>query len=102
VVDFDMPFFSMMNFMLKWAIASLPAAIILFVIGIAIMAVLGAASPACSCGPRNDRIAVLVKSLRPGNKMSSDECPIELAAHPWGLPCSMQGYLSGYGAELSR
>jgi hypothetical protein len=41
VVDFDMPFFSMMNFMLKWAIASIPAAIILLVIGIAIMAVLG-------------------------------------------------------------
>lgn len=29
VIDVDMPFFSMVSFMLKWAIASIPALIIL-------------------------------------------------------------------------
>ena len=31
VTDFNMPFFSMVLFMVKWAIASIPAMIILFV-----------------------------------------------------------------------
>ena len=34
VVDIKMPFMSMVVFMVKWAIASIPAIIILFVIGI--------------------------------------------------------------------
>jgi hypothetical protein len=33
VVDFDMPFGSMVSFMVKWAIASIPAFIILIVLG---------------------------------------------------------------------
>lgn len=33
VVDFDMPFTSMIGFMLKWAIASIPALLILIAIG---------------------------------------------------------------------
>ena len=32
VIDFDMPFFSMMAFMIKWALAAVPAIIILTVI----------------------------------------------------------------------
>jgi len=32
VADFNMPFDSMIGFMVKWAIASIPAAIILFFI----------------------------------------------------------------------
>jgi hypothetical protein len=34
VRDIDMPFFSMVTFMIKWAIASIPAAILLFIIGL--------------------------------------------------------------------
>lgn len=30
VTDIDMPFWSMVGFMIKWAIASIPAALILF------------------------------------------------------------------------
>jgi hypothetical protein len=33
VVDFDMPMRSMMNFMVKWAIASIPAMILLTFVG---------------------------------------------------------------------
>jgi hypothetical protein len=33
VVDIDMPFFSMIGFMLKWAIAAIPAMVILIMIG---------------------------------------------------------------------
>ncbi len=32
VVDFDMPFLSMVNFMIKWAVASIPAIIIIFIL----------------------------------------------------------------------
>ena len=41
VTDFDMKFTSMVNFMLKWALASIPAAIILLVIVWAAMILLG-------------------------------------------------------------
>ena len=34
VIDFDMKFISMVTFMVKWAIASIPAFIILFLIAI--------------------------------------------------------------------
>lgn len=33
VADFDMPFGSMVTFMVKWALASIPALIILWIIG---------------------------------------------------------------------
>ncbi len=33
VVDFDMPFASMVSFMIRWALAAIPALLILFVIG---------------------------------------------------------------------
>ena len=33
VTDFDMPFVSMVKLMVKWAIASIPAAIILVLLG---------------------------------------------------------------------
>ncbi len=32
IINFDMPFISMVKFMIKWAIASVPALIILFII----------------------------------------------------------------------
>ena len=41
VVDFDMGFGSMVIFMVKWAIASIPAIIILTLIGLLIMTILG-------------------------------------------------------------
>lgn len=41
VVGFDMPFMDMVSFMVKWALASIPAAVILFVVGFAIVAVFG-------------------------------------------------------------
>ena len=41
VVDVKMPFLSMVIFMVKWAIASIPAIIILMVIGAVIAGVLG-------------------------------------------------------------
>ena len=34
IEDFDMPFGSMVSFMIKWALASIPALMILFTIGI--------------------------------------------------------------------
>jgi hypothetical protein len=43
VVDFDMPLGSMVAFMLKWAIASIPALIILSFAGALLFALLGAA-----------------------------------------------------------
>jgi len=41
VTDIKMPFWSMVVFMVKWAIASIPALIILYLIGILLMATLG-------------------------------------------------------------
>ena len=41
VVDFDMPFWSMMNFMVKWALAAIPAMLILMVFGTVIVLGLG-------------------------------------------------------------
>lgn len=42
VTDIDMPFESMVYFMIKWAIASIPAAIILFILGAILVFMLGA------------------------------------------------------------
>lgn len=45
VVDVNMPFWSMVGFMVKWAVAAIPALIILIVIGmfgVAILAGIGA------------------------------------------------------------
>jgi hypothetical protein len=39
VVDIDMPFASVITFMAKWALASIPAFLILFVLGLIVMAV---------------------------------------------------------------
>ena len=33
IIDFDMPFGSMVSFMIKWVLASIPAMMILFTIG---------------------------------------------------------------------
>lgn len=41
VVDIKMPFGSMVIFMIKWSIAAIPAAIILFLIGAIVFGVLG-------------------------------------------------------------
>ncbi len=41
VVDIKMPFGSMVAFMIKWAIASIPALVILWIIGTAIVTALG-------------------------------------------------------------
>ena len=41
VVDIHMPFFSMVGFMVKWAIAAIPAIIILFILGVILAAILG-------------------------------------------------------------
>jgi len=38
VTDIDMPFGSMVRFMVKWAIASIPAFVILFIIGMIVTA----------------------------------------------------------------
>jgi hypothetical protein len=40
VVDIDMPFASMVGFMVKWVLAAIPAFIILAVIGAGLMAAL--------------------------------------------------------------
>ena len=44
VIDFDMEFGSMVLFMIKWAIASIPAMIILFLLGVLIAALVGGLS----------------------------------------------------------
>ena len=41
VISFDMPFVDMVKFMVKWAIASIPAFIILTIIGAIIVAIFG-------------------------------------------------------------
>jgi uncharacterized membrane protein YvbJ len=41
ITDIDMPFGSMVAFMVKWAIASIPAFVILFVLGLLVAAVFG-------------------------------------------------------------
>ena len=41
VVDIRMPFWSMVTFMIKWAIAAIPAVIILFLFGALLAGVLG-------------------------------------------------------------
>lgn len=41
VVDFNMSFGSMIMFMVKWAFASIPAMIIMFIIGMILIAILG-------------------------------------------------------------
>lgn len=40
VVDIDMPFFSMVGFMVKWTIAAIPAMLILFFVGAFLFALL--------------------------------------------------------------
>ena len=40
VTDIQMPFGSMVVFMIKWAIATLPAAMILFILGAILMGIL--------------------------------------------------------------
>ena len=42
VTNFDMPFGNMVYFMVKWAIASIPALIILFIIGLIFFGIFGA------------------------------------------------------------
>ena len=42
VTNFDMPFGNMVFFMVKWAIASIPAFIILFIIGLIFFGIFGA------------------------------------------------------------
>jgi len=42
VTDVQMPFGSMVVFMIKWAIATIPAAIILFILGAILMGILAA------------------------------------------------------------
>jgi len=44
ITDIKMPFFSMVFFMVKWAIASIPAFIILSIIGGILFALLGSLS----------------------------------------------------------
>jgi len=46
VVDIKMPFMSMVTFMVKWAIASIPAFIILAVIGVIVAGILSGFSGA--------------------------------------------------------
>ena len=41
ITDIKMPFGSMVEFMVKWAIASIPAFIILFLIGMMVMGIFG-------------------------------------------------------------
>ncbi len=41
VTDIQMPFWSMVTFMIKWAFAAIPAVIILFVLGAILMGILG-------------------------------------------------------------
>lgn len=41
VVDIRMPFWSMVTFMIKWAIAAIPAVIILFLLGALLAGVVG-------------------------------------------------------------
>lgn len=42
IVDIDIPFWSMVNFMVKWAIAAIPALIALFILSVLALAVLSA------------------------------------------------------------
>ena len=41
VTDIQMPFFSMVIFMVKWAIAAIPAIIILFILGAILSGIFG-------------------------------------------------------------
>ena len=41
VTDVNMPFFSMVRFMVKWAVASIPALLIVAIVGVFLAAVLG-------------------------------------------------------------
>src|SRR5438876_618168 len=81
VVDFDMPFGSMIAFMLKWALAAIPAMVILiligsvvFTIGAGLMAGLASSGRvATSTGP--DTTLALTVTIRPtasGWQVTSD------------------------------
>jgi hypothetical protein len=108
VVDFDMPFGSMIVFMLKWALASVPALIILIVIGVVSFAILsgliyGLASTAASL-PRQTTspevsaapsVPVLVVTVRPtatGWQLTNDtslawqNCLFSIAGHSVDIP----------------
>lgn len=41
IIDIQMPFFSMVTFMVKWAVASIPAILILLFLGLATSAFFG-------------------------------------------------------------
>ena len=51
IIDVDMPFGSMVKFMVKWAIAAIPALIILMVIGASVGALLGGVTTALMTSP---------------------------------------------------
>jgi hypothetical protein len=42
VVDINMPFSSMVSFMVRWTIAAIPAMLILFIVGVMLFALLAA------------------------------------------------------------
>ncbi len=48
VTDIDIPFMSMVLFMVKWAIAAIPAFIILWILALSTVAVLGAVIGGCA------------------------------------------------------
>ncbi|TFG44636.1 MAG: hypothetical protein E4H41_07235 [Gemmatimonadales bacterium] len=52
VVDIEMPFGSMVGFMVKWTIASIPAIIILFLIGVVIAVIMGGLLASLGIAPR--------------------------------------------------
>ncbi|MFO7542397.1 MAG: hypothetical protein R6W97_06225 [Thiobacillus sp.] len=49
IVDIDMPFWSMVNFLVKWAISLIPAIVILVVSGVFAMAVRAAIGVGIGC-----------------------------------------------------
>src|SRR5262249_7546050 len=84
VVNFDMPFLSMVGFMVKWTLAAIPALMLLWLIGVAL--VVGCALVAASLGLALRGVPGAGPSRAHGRRVRDGS---ENGARTWcGKPCS--------------
>lgn len=98
VVDFDMPFGSMVVFMLKWGLAAIPAMLILFIVGAIVSAVFAgmftgivgamrSSSGSSAAAVSSQALVVTVRPTATGWQLSSDSsvrwrtCELSIGGH---------------------
>ena len=81
VTDIRMPFFSMVIFMVKWAIAAIPALLILIVFGVLTWGMLGGLLLSLTIGKHTD-------SVRTMGTETPTSAPISIESNPPTIPGS--------------